>query len=68
MHNKLNIRNLEFEENNIKEISEVAKLKENNYSSPIFEVKNKEIPILLIQENFFDPIYDLMIITKHNII
>jgi len=66
MHNKLNIINLEFTKGNIKEIKEIAKLKENQYSGPKFEVENKDNPILLIQENFFGPLYDLLIITKHN--
>ena len=66
MHNKLNINNLQFNKGNIKEIKEIAKLKENPYSGPKFEVENKDEPILLIQENFFGPFYDLLIITKHN--
>jgi len=66
MHNKLYIYNLEFSKGNIKEIKEIAKLKENPYSGPKFEVENKEKPILLIQENFFGPLYNLLIITKHN--
>ena len=66
MHNKLNINNLHFNKGNIKEIKEITKLKEDPYSGPKFEVENKDEPILLIQENFFGPLYDLLIITKYN--
>ena len=66
MHNKLNINNLKFNKGNIKEIKEITKLKESPYSGPKFKVENKDGPILLIQENFFGPLYDLLIITKYN--
>ena len=66
IHNKMNLRNLIFKKNNIKEISEIAKLKEEYYSGPKFEDVNKDEPILLVQENFFGPLYHLLIITKIN--
>jgi hypothetical protein len=66
IHNKMNLRNLIFKKNNIKEISEIAKLKEEYYSGPKFEDINKDEPILLVQENFFGPLYHLLIITKIN--
>ena len=66
MYNKLNLRNLNFKKGNIKEISEIAKLKENYYSGPVFEDIDKDNPILVVQENFFGPLYDLLIITKRN--
>ena len=61
----MNLKNLIFKKNNIKEISEIAKLKDEEYSEPIFEIANKDNPILLIQENFFGPLYDLLIIMKY---
>ena len=66
IHNKMNLRNLIFKKNNIKEISEIAKLKEEYYSGPKFEDINKDEPILLVQENFFGPLYDLLVLTKRN--
>ena len=66
IHNKMNLRNLIFKKNNIKEISEMSKLKEEYYSGPKFEDINKDEPILLVQENFFGPLYHLLIITKIN--
>ena len=66
MHNKMNLENLIFQKNNIVEISEIAKLKEDNYSDSTIIIKNKDNPILVIQENFFGPLYDLLIITKRN--
>ena len=66
MYNKLNLRNLNFKKGNIKEISEIAKLKEDYYSGPVFEDIDKDNPILVVQENFFGPLYDLLIITKRN--
>ena len=65
-HNKLNLLNLKFHKNNIIEIPEIAQLKKINYSGPIFNLTNKDEPILVIQENFFGPLYDLLIITKRN--
>ena len=66
MHNKLNLHNLKFQKNNIKEIKKIAKLKENNYNGPKFKGVNINEPILLVQEDFFGPLYDLLIITKRN--
>ena len=66
MHNKLNLHNLKFHKNNIKEIPEIAQLKKINYSGPIFDLSNIDEPILVIQKNFFGPLYDLLIITKRN--
>ena len=66
MHNKLNIENLKFTKNSIKEIKEIAMLKERNYSGPKFNFEEINTPILIYQENFFGPLYDLVIITKHN--
>ena len=66
MHNKLNLHNLKFNKNNIKEINKISKLKEDNYDGPIFNDVNVDEPILLIQEDFFGPLYDLLIITKRN--
>ena len=66
MHNKLNIKNLIFNKNSIKEIKEIAKLKEKDYIGEVFDEEEIETPILIIQENFFGPLYDLVIITKHD--
>ena len=66
MHNKLNIENLKFEKNSIKEIKEINMLKEENYEGQKFNNEKINTPILIIQENFFGPLYDLVIITKHN--
>jgi len=66
MHNKLNIENLMFKKNSIKEIKEIAMLKEENYIGPKFNNEEIETPILIIQENFFGPYYDILVITKHN--
>ena len=66
MHNKLNVENLIFKKNSIKEIKEIAMLKEKNYTGPKFNNEEINTPILIIQENFFGPLYDLVIITKHN--
>ena len=66
MHNKLNIKNLIFKKNSIKEIKEIAMLREENYAGPKFNNEKIETPILIIQENFFGPLYDILIITKHN--
>lgn len=66
MNNQLKITNLFFEEENIKEIYEISMLKESDYKGPIFNVKNKDKSILLLQENFFGPNYDLLIISSHN--
>ena len=65
MYNKLNIKNLYFEEENIKEIEKISILKEINYKGPIFKVGNKDNPILLLQENFYEPNYDFLFITKN---
>ena len=66
MHNKLNIKNLIFDKNSIKEIKEIAKLKEKDYTGEVFDEEEIETPILIIQENFFGPLYDLVIITKQD--
>ena len=65
MNNKLNIENLYFEEKNIKGIYQISDLKKFPYDGPKLEVKNKENPILLIQENYFGPNYTLLIIMKY---
>ena len=64
MYNKFNLLNLFFEEKDIKEINEIADLKESNYKGPIFQIENKENPILLLQKNFFGPNYDLLILSR----
>ena len=64
-HNRLNLTNLKFNKNNIVTISEISILKEDSYSGKTFKL-NKNEPILVIQENFFGPLYDLLIITKRN--
>ena len=66
MYNKLNLDNLTFKKSNILEISEIVKLKEENYSGKIFTKYEKNEPILVVQENFFGPLYDLLIITKND--
>ena len=66
MHNKLNLHNLKFIKNNIKEIKKISQLKEENYDGPVFSDVNVNEPILLVQEDFFGPLYDLLIITKRN--
>ena len=66
MHNKLNIENLIFKKNSIKEIKEIAMLKEEIYKGPKFNNEEIKTPILIVQENFCGPLYDLVIITKHN--
>ena len=66
-NNQLNLNNLNFEKKNIKEISEIVKFKEKgiNFDS-MFKDVNKDKPILLIQKNFFEALYDLIIIIKYN--
>ena len=64
-HNKLNLTNLKFNKDNIVTISEISILKEKSYSGKKFVI-NKNEPILVLQENFFGPLYDLLIITKRN--
>ena len=66
-NNQLNLNNLKFEKENIKEISEIVKFKEKgiNFDS-MFKDVNKDKPILLIQKNFFGALYDLIIIIKYN--
>ena len=66
MYNKLKIGNLFFEEKNIKEIKEINILKDDNYNGPIFKIENKDKPILLLQENFYRPNYEIIILSKHN--
>ena len=66
MHNSLNLHNLNFDKNNIKEISEISLLKKEPYSGPKFDKLNKDEPILVVQDNFYGPLYDLLIITKRN--
>ena len=66
MHNKLNIENLIFKKNSIKEIKEIAMLKEENYTGSKFNNEEIKTPILIVQENFFGPLYDVVIITKFN--
>ena len=66
MHNKLNIKNLIFDKNSIKEIKEIAQLKEKDYTGEVFDKEEIETPILIIQENFFGSLYNLVIITKHD--
>ena len=56
---------MEFDKNNIVEISEISILKEDPYSGKTFKI-NKDQSILVLQENFFGPLYDLLIITKRN--
>ena len=65
-YNKMNLNNLFFIKNNIKEIEKINKLKEINYSEPIYNIEDKDKPILLIQENYFGPNYNLLILTKFN--
>ena len=64
MYNKFNLLNLFFEEKDIKEINEIADLKESNYKGPIFQIENKDNPILLLQKNFFGANYDLLILSR----
>ena len=66
MNNSLNLHNLNFDKNNIKEIAEISLLKKKPYSGSKFNIINKEKPILVVQENFFSPLSDLLIITKRN--
>ena len=66
MHNKLNLYNLNFQKSNIKEIKEISYLKKDEYNGPSFMDININEPILIVQENFFGPLYDLLIITKRN--
>ena len=66
MYNKLNIENLIFKKNSIKEIKEITMLKEENYIGQKFNNEEINTPILIIQENCFGTLYDLVIITKHN--
>ena len=66
MYNKLKIYNLFFEEKNIKEIKDLNILKDDNYNGPIFKIENKDKPILLLQENFYRPNYEIIILSKHN--
>ena len=63
-HNKLNINNLMFSKDNIVEIKEITLLKKDPYSGPKFKYKNIDKPILILQENFYGPFYDLIVITK----
>ena len=65
-NNQLNLPNLFFEEENIKEINQINILEEKNYKGTIFQIKNKNKPILLVQEDFFGPNYDLLILSRQN--
>lgn len=64
MNNKFNLNNLIFDEKNIKEIDKITDLKESNYKGPLFDLENKEEPILLLQKNFFGPNYYLLILSR----
>ena len=64
MHNKLNITNLNFEKNNIIEIKVMSHLKEEPYEGQKFDFCNNNKDILIVQKNFFGPMYDLLIITR----
>jgi len=66
MHNKLNIENLIFKKDSIKEIKEIAMLEEENYIAPQFNNEKIDTPILIIPEKLFGPLYDVLIVTKHN--
>ena len=66
MYNKLEIENLIFKKNSIKKIKEIAMLKEEQYTGPKYNNEEINTPILIIQENFFGSLYNLVIITKHN--
>jgi hypothetical protein len=64
-HNKLNIDNLKFNKDNVKEIEKISMLKEKSYSGQRYIIEENDEPLLILQENFYGPLYDLVIITKH---
>ena len=65
INNKIDIINLSFTENNIKEIQNISDLEIKDYQGAKFVLGNKNNPILLTQANYYGPNYDLLIIIKN---
>lgn len=65
IYNKMDITNLSFTKNNIKEIQNISDLENENYQCTKFIIDKKNNPILLTQSNYYGPNYDLLIISKH---